>query len=62
MLETYLDFLEQGYYEAKFAFEGLADDKVWKRPADGILSIGELAGHAALSRAAIGRIARFISS
>jgi len=47
MLETYLDFLEQGYYEGKFAFDGLADDKVWKRPADGILSIGELASHIA---------------
>ena len=47
MLETYLELLEEGYYEAKFAFEGLADDKVWKRPAEGLLSIGEMAGHMA---------------
>jgi hypothetical protein len=45
MVETYLEMLEQGYYEAKFAFEGLADENVWKRPAPGLLSIGELAGH-----------------
>ena len=47
MLETYLEILEEGYYEAKFAFEGLADENVWKRPAEGILSMGELAGHVA---------------
>lgn len=47
MLETYLSMLELGYYEAKFAFEGLADENVWKRPAGGLLSVGELAGHIA---------------
>jgi hypothetical protein len=47
MLETYLAILEEGYYEVKFAFEGLADGKVWKRPAEGLLSIGEIAGHIA---------------
>jgi len=47
MLETYLQLLEEGYYEVKFAFEGLADEKVWQRPADGLLSIGEIAGHMA---------------
>ena len=36
-----------GYYEVKFAFEGLADENVWKRPAEGLLSVGELAGHIA---------------
>lgn len=45
MLDTYLDLLELAYYEAKFAFEGLEDDDVWTRPAEGVLSIGELAGH-----------------
>ena len=47
MVEAYLKLLEQGYYEVKFAFEGLADESVWKRPAEGLLSVGELAGHLA---------------
>ena len=47
MFETSLKFLEQGYYEVQFAFEGLADENVWKRPAKGLLSVGELAGHIA---------------
>lgn len=47
MFETYLKLLDQGYYEVKFAFEGLADENVWKRPAPGLLSVGELAGHCA---------------
>jgi hypothetical protein len=47
MVEAYLSMLEMGYYEAPFAFEGLADENVWKRPADGLLSVGELAGHIA---------------
>ena len=47
MVEAYLKLLEVGYYEVKFAFEGLADEHVWKRPAAGLLSVGELAGHVA---------------
>jgi hypothetical protein len=47
MMEAYLEALELGYYEVQFAFEGLADENVWKRPADGLLSVGELAGHIA---------------
>ena len=47
MVEVYLRLLEQGYHEVKFAFEGLADDNVWKRPAEGLLCVGELAGHIA---------------
>lgn len=47
MLEAYLEILAEGYYEAKFAFEGLADENIWKRPAEGLLSVGELAGHIA---------------
>jgi hypothetical protein len=39
--------LDQGYFEVKFAFEGLADENVWKRPSEGLLSVGELAGHLA---------------
>src|SRR5262245_12684874 len=46
-MEAYLKLLEVGYYEVKFAFEGLADENVWKRPAEGLLSVGELAGHIA---------------
>lgn len=46
-METYLKLLELGYYELTFVFEGLADENVWKRPAEGLLSIGELAGHLA---------------
>lgn len=45
MVEACLKLLEQGYYEVKFAFEGLASENVWKRPAEGLLSVGELAGH-----------------
>ena len=47
MLDSYLEILEEGYYEIGFAFDGLADHNVWKRPADGLLSIGEIAGHVA---------------
>src|SRR5437763_282475 len=47
MVEACLKLLEVGYYEVKFAFEGLADENVWKRPAAGLLSVGELAGHIA---------------
>ena len=47
MMEAYLEVLEKGYFEAKEAFGGLADENVWKRPAVGLLSIGELAGHLA---------------
>lgn len=47
MVETYLAVLEEGFYEAKIAFEGLSDANVWKRPAPGLLSVGELAGHVA---------------
>lgn len=51
MLEHYLTLLELDYFEAPFAFEGLADENVWKRPAEGLLSIGELAGHIAHNEA-----------
>ncbi|MEO7717047.1 MAG: hypothetical protein ABIY70_12660 [Capsulimonas sp.] len=47
MTEAYLEVLDLGYFEAPFAFEGLADENVWKRPAPGLLSVGELAGHIA---------------
>jgi hypothetical protein len=47
MTEAYLEVLDLGYFEAPFAFEGLADENVWKRPAEGLLSVGELAGHIA---------------
>jgi hypothetical protein len=47
MLEPYLEMLEEGHYEAKFAFDGLADENVWKRPSPTLLSVGEIAGHIA---------------
>ncbi len=47
MIEAYLALLDLGYYEAQFAFEGLADENVWKRPSKDLLSVGELAGHTA---------------
>lgn len=46
-VEAYLQVLEVGYFEVKEAFAGLADENVWKRPAEGLLSVGELAGHIA---------------
>ena len=45
--DAYLQVLELGYFEAKEAFVGLADENVWKRPAKDLLSVGELAGHIA---------------
>ena len=45
MLDTYLDLLELDYFEIGEAFKGLADENVWKRPADGLLAVGEIAGH-----------------
>jgi DinB superfamily len=47
MMETYLAVLETGYYEMQCAFEGLMDENVWKRPAEGLPSVGEIAGHLA---------------
>jgi hypothetical protein len=47
MLDAYLKLLEQDYFEVGEAFKGLADENVWKRPAPGLLSVGELAGHVA---------------
>lgn len=47
MLDAYLELLEQDYFEVGEAFKGLADENVWKRPAEGLLSVGELAGHMA---------------
>jgi len=47
MWDAYLEMLELGYFEVQFAFEGMPDDHVWKRPAEGLLSVGELAGHIA---------------
>lgn len=47
MLDAYLEIIELDFYEVKEAFGGLADENVWKRPAEGLLSVGELAGHMA---------------
>lgn len=47
MLDTYLDILNESYFEASEAFRGLRDENVWKRPAETLLSIGEIAGHMA---------------
>lgn len=47
MLEAYLSVLELGYFEVQEAFKELPNENVWKRPAEGLLSVGELAGHIA---------------
>lgn len=47
MLDSYLKSLDLCYFEVGEAFKGLADEHVWKRPAAGLLSVGELAGHVA---------------
>src|SRR5689334_21099183 len=47
MIDAFLQGLELGFFEVGEAFSGLADDHVWRRPAEGLLSIGELAGHVA---------------
>ena len=47
MVEACLKLLELGYFEVGEAFKGLADENVWRRPAPGLLSVGELAGHIA---------------
>src|SRR5437867_598802 len=47
MLDVCLELLEQDYFEVGEAFKGLAGENVWKRPAEGLLSVGELAGHMA---------------
>jgi len=43
----YLAMFEEYYFEVGEAFKDLSDDKVWVRPAEGLLSVGELAGHVA---------------
>jgi len=45
--EVYLKVLDVGYFEVTEAFKGLADENVWKRPAEGLLSVGEMAAHIA---------------
>lgn len=51
VLDDYLELLEQGYFEVTIAFEGLDSTKLWRRPAAGLLSIGEIAGHIAYGEA-----------
>ena len=46
-LRCILELLEQGFYELKFAFEGMDSINLWRRPAESILSAGEIAGHLA---------------
>jgi hypothetical protein len=45
MLETYLKLLDLDFFELGEAFKGLKDENVWRRPAEGLLSVGEIAGH-----------------
>ncbi|MEP6754267.1 MAG: DinB family protein [Chthonomonadales bacterium] len=47
LIEVYLRMLDGGYFEIGEAFKGLANENVWKRPAEGLLSVGEIAGHIA---------------
>ena len=45
MLETFLKLFDVDFFELGEAFKGLKDENVWKRPAPGLLSVGEIAGH-----------------
>lgn len=47
MLDHHLKSLDLCYFEVTEAFNGLQDGNVWKRPAPGLLSVGELSGHIA---------------
>jgi hypothetical protein len=47
MVDAYIAVLELDFFELKEAFGGLKDENIWKRPAAGLLSVGELAGHIA---------------
>jgi hypothetical protein len=40
MVQASLKLLEAGYYEIRFAFEQLANENVWRRPAERLLSVG----------------------
>lgn len=52
MLEAYLSALDMGYFEVTEAFRDLPDEHVWKRPAEALLSVGEVAAHVAYWEAA----------
>ncbi len=45
MLDIYLAQLKLCFFELGEAFKELKDENVWKRPAEGLLSVGEIAGH-----------------
>ncbi len=47
MLDRYLEMIEMDFFEIGEAFKGLQDQNVWRRPAESLLSIGEIAGHIA---------------
>lgn len=47
MFESYLEILEEAYFEIKVAFEGLSDAHVWQSPAAELLLVGQIAGHMA---------------
>jgi hypothetical protein len=46
-LDIMIAALDEAHREFAFVFEGLADEDVWRRPDPNLLSVGELAGHAA---------------
>ncbi|MBS1709880.1 MAG: DinB family protein, partial [Armatimonadetes bacterium] len=46
-LEALIKVWDLGYFEVGEAFTGLTDEHLWQRPAPGLLSVGELAGHVA---------------
>ncbi|MEA2552859.1 MAG: hypothetical protein QOJ65_1035, partial [Fimbriimonadaceae bacterium] len=46
-LDQLIKAWDEGQWEFSLAFEGLADEDVWRRPHPQLLSIGELAGHIA---------------
>ena len=46
-LTPLIEAWDEGHREFAFAFDGLSDEDLWKRPHPRLLSVGELAGHVA---------------
>jgi hypothetical protein len=50
-IEAVIKSWDLALWEYTLVFEGLSDDDLWKRPAPGLLSIGELTVHVGFSEA-----------
>src|ERR1044072_8177552 len=46
-LTPLIEAWDEGHREFAFAFDGLSDEDLWKRPHPTLLSVGELGGHVA---------------